>query len=101
MAEKLAEPVKARGQLRHCFWGEYAATIALVFESKEDRDAAQKILSTHWEDPDNPRALTFHGGNPELEEVLKELESFGADRDDITSLKISVDYGLPFDVTIH
>lgn len=100
--------VKAKGQLRHCFWGTYEATIVLWFNDAPSARDAKKVLGRdnkkvlgNWNHShDNQSVLIWHGLGDDLENTLTELERFGADRNVITSINKSIDYGEPFEVVI-
>jgi len=89
----------ARGQLQHHFWGTYAATIALRFESEADAGRAHSTVFPTWTRSVRcPEAITWHGSDPELETTIQTLVRLGADRDKIESLAHSIDYGDPFTI---
>ena len=92
--------VKAKGQLRHCFWGTYEATIALWFNDEPSARDAKKVLGNWSHDERNPSTLVWHGLGDDLENTLIKLERFGANRNVITSVNKSIDYGEPFEVVI-
>ena len=46
--------IEALGHSRHHFWGEYAITIGLYFQTKVDRDLVAKTVLTEWENHDSP-----------------------------------------------
>ena len=92
--------VKAQGQLRHCFWGTYEATIALWFRDEPSARDARKVLGD-WNHGENDSAtLVWHGKEDDLERTLTRLEKFGASRNDMTSINKSIDFGEPFEVVI-
>jgi predicted AlkP superfamily phosphohydrolase/phosphomutase len=65
------------------------------------RSKAFERLGSHWKTTDkDKKALLFHGKDSELEEVLDQLGSLGADRKKITSLAKSIDFGEQFEITV-
>lgn len=93
--------VKATGQLRHCFWGTYEASIVLVFADKQSTIDVQKQHFQNWKMSEkSDKAILFHGKEEGLEAELVKLESFGGDRKKITSCAKSIDYGERFEVII-
>lgn len=116
--------IKAEGQARHRFWGEYSAHIGLFFGSKEDAEMAIPILnagmsfgrfytagggyteSIGWHtvkhgQGEASRAVLVEVAEPALSRVIARLVSFGAIKKDILSCSKSIDYGLPFHVEIE
>lgn len=92
---------KARGQLRHRFWGEYSAVIALEFESQKHAADCLSVLGEGWGVGEkNKNVLVWVGNSSELEECTKVLVSFGAEEKKIASIAKSIDYGEPFEVNI-
>jgi len=89
----------ANGQLRHHFWGEYYATIVLIFSSKEEAEQAQRTVFTNWKQHDE--ILSFHGTGDQLTVEEERLVAHGADRKKLTSLAKSIDRGEPFTVTVQ
>jgi hypothetical protein len=88
------------GRLRHCWFGEYAATIvvqwhtpALALQSLE----AFPMFEIHAAEP---RAIHFHGGGTDLKAAEAALKAHGADMRKVGSLARSIDFGEPFTVTI-
>jgi hypothetical protein len=86
-----------RGQLQHHFWGSYAATIGIAFDSDADATDAQKLLPDFKQ---RGKALVWHGNGPDVDRIEALLVSFGADPDKIGSIAKSIDYGEPFTVTM-
>jgi len=93
--------IAAKGQLRHYFHGSYAAAIALVFEN--DRDAAKclSFLGDGWKLLKEPCALGWYGAGDQLKVCEQTLGKFGADINKIASLKHSIDFGEPFEVSFE
>jgi hypothetical protein len=91
----------AKGQLQHHFWGNYCATIALIFATRELAEkAAPQLVPFHL--PDNPNApgLVFHGGGAELKAAEAVLRTHGANMKKVGSLAKSIDYGEPFTIEV-
>lgn len=110
--------IKAKGQLKHHFWGNYCADIVLLFESESDALLALPILNSksphiQWKQGVKTKtalmtcvaALPSYDAKPEDVDSVKIaediLESFGADRKKIGSLKYSVDYGEVFSIALE
>lgn len=89
-------PIHARGQLQHHFWGDYKASIGLLFHSSELASEALPALEGFKVHPVDPRALTYFGGGADLKRVEALLVSHGANRKLLTSVAKSIDYGEPF-----
>lgn len=93
--------MKARGQLRHRFWGTYSAVIGLVFASEAEAMEARQTLGDDWQPSDkHPAALLWVGDSDALERVSDVLEAHGADRKKISSIAKSIDYGEPFEIEL-
>jgi len=93
--------VKAIGLLRHHFWGQYCATIALEFATQAHASDALRVLGDAWSQHNiSDNVLMFHGAKDALSEVEKVLIRYGADSRKLTSLAKSVDYGEIFQVEI-
>jgi hypothetical protein len=93
--------VTARGQLRHHFFGTYSATIILCFEDNKSAEDSLKVLGADWKLGEKHKmVLVWTGESEELEKIKDQLESFGAVRDKIDSIKYSIDYGEEFSVKI-
>lgn len=90
----------AQGRLQHHFWGTYAATIVLAFVNAGFAEAALPSLPGWQVHPTFPRALVFHGSGDALKATERLLVSFGADKQKMTSLAKSIDYGEPFTVSV-
>jgi len=94
--------VKARGQLKHHFWGTYVASVWLVFDSPLDAEVARSQVFTEWKtNPEHLDTIGFHGSDPLLTAQLDLLEAHGADRDLVESCAKSIDYGEPFTVDVQ
>ena len=91
--------LKAKGQLRHRFWGTYSAVIGLEF-ALDQVNLAQEILGTSWASSQDSTVLLWTGNSEELEAVKVVLGKYGADTKKIDSLARSVDYGEPFTIEI-
>lgn len=93
--------VKVRGQLRHCFWGDYSAAVALDCGTPE---AARDVLATlgaPWKlGKDTPRVLIGVFDRAALELEKARLARYGADARKIDSCRFSVDYGEMFECVI-
>lgn len=103
------EALTARGLLRHHFSGDYAATIALVFEDSASAVQAQALLrervqGSTWKLAGNRDMLLFQGGGDLLAHVVALLEGLRTDelkgREAIDSVDHSVDQGPHFDVAL-
>jgi hypothetical protein len=99
--------IEALGHSRHHFWGEYAITIGLYFQTKVDRDLVAKTVLTEWENHDSP-ALRKEGifglvkflSGDSVDPEVKKISEYTKTPERIQSLKYSVDVGEPFDVLI-
>lgn len=109
--------MKVQGQLKHHFWGEYSATICLRFESPEDclkgidilnqvptgtftNACGGRSVSHGWVQAIKPEGAIADMGGEQLEKTIDLLESFGADRKLITSMRKSIDRGEVFEFEI-
>lgn len=92
--------MKAKGLLRHRFWGTYSAVIALGFDSPEEAQQALPRLPGFEPHPKEPRALMWAGDSNALQGTKELLGGFGADVQKIDSIARSVDHGEPFEVVI-
>jgi hypothetical protein len=93
--------MKAHGQLRHHFHGEYSATIAVQFESAEHADQALSKLGDGWKVGDKAsNALIWFGNSEALKKCKEILVGYGADEKKIDSCAKSIDYGEPFDIDV-
>jgi hypothetical protein len=92
--------VKATGQLRHHFWGEYLATIYLHFSDKDCAADALNVLKGAWEPSVQNNILIWEGNSKELEACKDQLEKYGADKKKIDSVQFSIDHGEKFEVVI-
>jgi hypothetical protein len=92
----------AKGQLQHHFWGNYVATIALIFASRELAEkAAPHLVPFHLPDNANAPGLVFHGGGAELKAAEATLKAHGANMKKVGSLAKSIDYGEPFTIEVE
>jgi hypothetical protein len=70
--------IKATGILRHHFWGDYSAGMALQFSSEQDAADALEVLSSDWKHGQDHRdILVWCGTGRQLEEVKKIFQSRG------------------------
>lgn len=92
--------MQAKGRLRHRFWGDYSAVIALTFNSASDAERALKILTDFKVHPEYPDSLVWTGNSEQLEQIKTVLGEHGADVQKIDSLKYSIDYGEPFEIDV-
>jgi hypothetical protein len=93
--------VRAEGQLRHRFWGEYSAVIALVFEDAASAADALRVLGEPWAIGSiETRVLVAVFTSAGLDVEKQRLGTYGADVKKIDSVAKSIDYGEPFAVTI-
>ena len=96
--------VKAEGILRHHFWGTYYATVGLVFDNEFEAKCALNSGKLHKEfkhaDKKENALVCFVDGD-KLEEIKKNLGTFGADEKAIDSVAHSVDYGDPFFIELE
>jgi hypothetical protein len=91
----------ANGQLQHHFWGDYRATIILLFH---DRDIAEKAIAKlpgFTPHPTDKRAVMFFGGGKELKAVEYLLVGYGASKAKLNSVAKSIDYGEPFTISVN
>ena len=113
--------IKAKGQARHRFWGEYSAHIILGFDSRKDALRVLPLLNTgdygefltaggghaksegwrHITDGqgDVAKALFIEVADPALDRVVKQLESYGAVG--VLSMKKSIDFGEGFEIEVE
>ena len=92
----------ARGQLQHHFWGDYSASIGLMFGTASLARQAQASTLTEWKvSTAHPDVLQFHGTGAALKAQENPLVRLGADRKKLTSLAKSIDYGEPFTITLN
>ena len=112
---------QAEGILKHHFWGEYCADIILMFVTDEDAKRAlpaitasmdpitevhndaqgHKVISRGWELGTSVTNCVFiQASGKDLENALDVLESFGANRDKVTSMSKSIDQGEMFKLKI-
>jgi hypothetical protein len=92
--------MRAHGHLRHRFWGEYSAVIALKFDTPEEAAKALKELPDWKAAETAPSCITWVGDSAALELVKDKLETLGAERKKIDSIAKSIDYGEPFTVDV-
>lgn len=93
--------VWAEGLVAHHFWGEYCATIALIFDDDASRRDALATLGEPWRPAKSAdRVLYCDATGETLKRVEAQLEAYGADRELMGSLRFSCDVGEPFAVLI-
>ena len=91
----------ARGQLQHHFWGTYAASIVLQFETEYCAGRAQQTVLTMFSPhPSESRALQYHGSGMALRTVEALLKRLGADPAKLGSVARSIDFGEPFTIDV-
>lgn len=93
--------LRGSGRLRHRFWGEYSAVLAIAFPDEATARLAVSRLNTdslQWEQID--RGVRIVVDSDQLETVKAHLSTFGADTRAIDSLRFSVDHGEPWTVEI-
>jgi len=91
----------ADGGLRHHFWGEYKASMVLVFDTAIMLDAALaagKFKDWKRSEKRPDKVINWFGDSDALEVAKGELVAHGADRKKIDSIAKSVDFGEPFEV---
>ena len=96
--------ITGHGQLRHRFWGEYSAAIAIKFNSVESAERAIPYLSPKKFDPQWQRVENYvriEVDNDQLDKLIGHLGSLGADTNKIGSLARSVDYGEPWTICLN
>lgn len=94
--------ILGHGQLKHHFWGDYAASIGVKFHSADLAKLAQeRALPQFTINEQHPEVLQFHGTGAALKGAEAALVAAGADRKKIGSLRFSIDYGEPFTVEVN
>jgi hypothetical protein len=91
--------VKAEGILAHHFWGTYYATVGLVFDNEFEAKCALdsgKLYKTFKQSEKKTNALVCMVKSDVLDEIKKNLATFGADVKAIDSVAHSIDFGDPF-----
>lgn len=100
--EGMNPTLKAKGQARHRFWGEYSQVVVLVFADSESASLALPTLHAGfpaWAANDAVSLFAVAAGD-DVQKVEDQLVSLGARREAIGSLKYSVDFGEVFEVAI-
>ena len=93
--------ISCKGRLRHCWWETYHATIGLFCKDPFEAAYIQSKLGAPWRVNENDdRVILYHGCKDELEGVLSQLESLGADRNKMTSIMKSIDFGEEFTISV-
>lgn len=91
-----------KGQLRHHFWSEYSATIAIDFGNSDNAKDALTVLGDGWTLGEKARhCVVWFGSGKAFDNVKSKLVSFGADDRKIDSVAKSIDYGEEFFVTLE
>jgi hypothetical protein len=91
-----------KGRLRHCWWGTYYATIGLFCKDTCEATHVRSKLGSLWRlHEENDTVVIYHGKESELESVLEQLESLGADRKKMTSIAKSIDFGEEFIISVQ
>lgn len=94
--------INCKGRLRHCWWGTYHATVGLFCKDTFEARGVHSKLGSPWRlHEKNDSAVMYHGKGSELESVLNQLESLGADRDKMTSIAKSIDFGEEFTISVE
>ena len=94
-------PIKAEGILRHLFWGEYSAFIALKFSSDEHANDVLSVLGSPWHVGEkNKDVLVWSGNSDELGALKESFKKYCDNVDLIDSCTHPIDYGDPFEVSI-
>ncbi len=97
--------IRGEGQLRHHFWGDYGATIVIVFKDEASaRDVLPKLPGCKVSEKAS-HVLVFHGGGDAFETIKKAISDFRAplnarDGEPVDSVARSIDLGPPFAVEI-
>jgi hypothetical protein len=90
-----------KGQLRHHFWSEYFATIAIDFGNSDNAKDALTVLGDGWTlGEKSPHCVVWFGSGKAFDQVKSKLVSFGADDRKIDSVAKSIDFGEKFEVNI-
>lgn len=95
--------MKAKGQgiLKHHFWGEYCATVGLMFETEEIAAQVMPKFQVKGAEPvhlgeSNKKIVVCFVNSAQLTELEDILEKMGANRKKIASCAKSIDSGEPF-----
>lgn len=92
---------RAKGQLAHHFWGNYHASVALIFSTPAERNTALSsgMLGGGWK-PSEKRedAVLWHGDSDALKGMKERMGELGADVSKIDSIRFSIDRGEPFEI---
>jgi hypothetical protein len=104
--------IRGEGRLRHHFWGDYFATIAIAFKDAASANDALRLFPGFKPGKD-PSALVFHGGGEAFETAKaaitkvrvalsdsKRAAMFPID-DPIDSVSRSIDVGPIFEVEVE
>ena len=94
------QTVHCEGILAHHFWGDYCATVALLFKSAQHAADAKVTLGDKWQVGKKDTALVWNGNSNELAKLTDQLASYGADPKKIASVAKSIDYGEPFECDV-
>jgi hypothetical protein len=102
--------IKAKGQARHRFWGDYTVFVSLAFASEEEADAAIEPLSIgelKWAHPNQRdtgkamgRGLYIILDSAQCDVMEAHLAKYGVPKGKMFSIAHSIDYGEIFEVTL-
>jgi len=94
--------LKATGQLRHHFFGDYSAGICLAFETADAALALPKVTvkGVEWCQSENKRVLVTCVDSQHLEVLKVRLAEMGANPSAIDSMDHSIDFGDPFNIEV-
>jgi hypothetical protein len=98
--------VRGEGQLRHHFWSEYHATIAIIFNAPEHASKLVKKFPGFVLVERQPGAIRFHGKGSAVELAKHAIQQHRVpmnqrrDHEQIDSLVRSADLGPPFAVEV-
>ena len=103
--------LRATGRLQHHFWGNYVATIVLLFQDAASATDALTKLVGFKAHPTTPKALVFCDGGDAFEAVKAMLTAFRVpssnptaalrDEEPLDSCDKSIDYGPPFEIEVE
>jgi hypothetical protein len=108
--------IKAKGLLRHRFWGDYSAHIILMFDCDDASVAIEQLnnniifgefrtasggmaQSKGWAVSQSSKSyLAGEFNGSDLDKVVEKLVELGADKTKITSMATSIDFGEEFTI---
>lgn len=105
-ATTAATTVTGQGILQHHFWGEYHATLTIVFERPGYAQLAARVLGPPWRAEPlgfsmNPSPVVACFVDEKVLPAVKEvLVHYGADRNKVNSVATSIDFGEPWTIEI-